>query len=62
MTMAVDGDVGSGVDKEPYPHYMLKEIHEGADCIEKALAIPQADIVEMAKRIQCTELFDRARG
>ncbi|MDH3602606.1 MAG: SIS domain-containing protein [Candidatus Tectomicrobia bacterium] len=55
MTVTIDGDVGGRVDKASYPHYTLKEIHEGADCIEKALAIPQADIVEMAKRIDASQ-------
>jgi glucosamine--fructose-6-phosphate aminotransferase (isomerizing) len=39
-------------DKGPYPHYMLKEIHEGADCIERALALPEAEIAGLARRIQ----------
>jgi glucosamine--fructose-6-phosphate aminotransferase (isomerizing) len=39
-------------DKGPYPHYMLKEIHEGATCIHHALAIPEADITRLAQRIQ----------
>jgi glucosamine 6-phosphate synthetase-like amidotransferase/phosphosugar isomerase protein len=55
MTVMIDRDVNGGVDKEPYPHDMLKEIHAGADCIEQALAIPQADIVEMAKRIDASQ-------
>ena len=38
-------------EKGPYPHYMLKEIHEGADCIETALAIPEASIRALAEQI-----------
>lgn len=38
-------------DKGPYPHYMLKEIHEGADCIETVLGIPDAEIRSMARRM-----------
>ena len=38
-------------DKGPYPHYMLKEIHEGADCIETVLALPDADIRSLARRM-----------
>ena len=34
---------GHRVDKGSYPHFMLKEIHEGADCITAALAIPKAE-------------------
>jgi glucosamine--fructose-6-phosphate aminotransferase (isomerizing) len=45
-------DAGQLSDKGPYPHYMLKEIHEGADCIERALALPGADLASLARRIQ----------
>jgi glucosamine--fructose-6-phosphate aminotransferase (isomerizing) len=45
-------EAGDVSDKGPYPHYMLKEIHEGADCIDKALAIPQAEIASLARSIQ----------
>jgi glucosamine--fructose-6-phosphate aminotransferase (isomerizing) len=42
---------GHRVDKGSYPHFMLKEIHEGADCITAALAIPKAEIVALAQRL-----------
>lgn len=42
---------GHLADKGPYPHFMLKEIHAGADCVETALAIPQADIAGLAQRL-----------
>jgi glutamine---fructose-6-phosphate transaminase (isomerizing) len=48
----IDWDAGYVSDKGPYPHYMLKEIHEGADCIERALALPAAEITTLARRIQ----------
>lgn len=38
-------------DKGPYPHYMLKEIHEGATCIETVLELPRADIQSVARRM-----------
>jgi glucosamine--fructose-6-phosphate aminotransferase (isomerizing) len=38
-------------DKGPYPHYMLKEIHEGATCIETVLDLPRTDIQAMARRM-----------
>lgn len=49
---AIPWEAGYLADKGPYPHYMLKEIHEGADCIERALAIPATDIARLAQRIQ----------
>src|SRR5262249_4779283 len=42
---------GHRVDKGSYPHFMLKEIHEGADCITTALAIPKAEIDALAQRL-----------
>jgi glucosamine--fructose-6-phosphate aminotransferase (isomerizing) len=47
----VSWNIGNLSDKGPYPHYMLKEIHEGAGCIETVLGLPQADITELAQRI-----------
>jgi glucosamine--fructose-6-phosphate aminotransferase (isomerizing) len=44
-------DVGNLSDKGPYPHFMLKEIHEGANCIDTVLALPSVDITAMAQRI-----------
>jgi glucosamine--fructose-6-phosphate aminotransferase (isomerizing) len=43
--------VGNLSDKGPYPHFMLKEIHEGADCVETALALPRAEITALAQRV-----------
>jgi glucosamine--fructose-6-phosphate aminotransferase (isomerizing) len=48
----LDGDLGTTTDKGPYPHFMLKEIHEGAACIDTALALPDAEIDALARRIQ----------
>src|SRR5262252_1779330 len=42
---------GHRVDKGSYPHFMLKEIHEGADCISAALSIPKVEIVALAQRL-----------
>src|SRR5712691_7416958 len=42
---------GHRVDRGSYPHFMLKEIHEGADCVETALAIPPAEIAALAQRL-----------
>src|SRR4030095_3955726 len=42
---------GHRVDKGSYPHFMLKEIHEGADCITAALAIPKAEVAALAQRL-----------
>jgi glucosamine--fructose-6-phosphate aminotransferase (isomerizing) len=45
-------ELGSNLsDKGPYPHYMLKEIHEGADCIETVLQLPRSEIQSLATRI-----------
>ncbi len=38
-------------DKGRYPHYMLKEIYEGADCVETALRLSDAEIQTLAERI-----------
>src|SRR2546427_751479 len=43
---------GHRVDKGSYPHFMLKEIHEGADCVETALAVPKAEIAALTQRLQ----------
>ncbi len=43
--------LGNLADKGPYPHYMLKEIHEGADCIETVLQLSSDDIRSLAERI-----------
>src|SRR5262249_40258430 len=43
---------GHGADKASYPHFMLKEIHAGADCIDTALAIPQTEIAALAQCLQ----------
>jgi glucosamine--fructose-6-phosphate aminotransferase (isomerizing) len=45
-------EVGNLSEKGPYPHFMLKEIHAGAECIETVLALPDADIRALAQRIQ----------
>jgi glucosamine--fructose-6-phosphate aminotransferase (isomerizing) len=42
---------GHHVDQGSYPHFMLKEIHEGADCVTTALAIPRAEIAALAQRL-----------
>lgn len=42
-------DVGQDSDLGNYPHYMLKEIHEGALVVERALAIPQSELVAVAQ-------------
>ncbi|MEE8291299.1 MAG: glutamine--fructose-6-phosphate transaminase (isomerizing) [Candidatus Tectomicrobia bacterium] len=47
----IQWDGGQGADKGPYPHFMLKEIHQGAECVETALTLPQADIEAFARRI-----------
>lgn len=47
----ISWQVGSPTDKGPYPHYMLKEIHAGAPCIETALELPQADLSALAQRM-----------
>jgi glucosamine--fructose-6-phosphate aminotransferase (isomerizing) len=44
-------DVHQSAEKGPYPHFMLKEIHEGAQCVQTALALPQADLTRLAQRI-----------
>lgn len=49
VTIAWDG--GQGAAKGHYPHYMVKEINEGAACIETAMAIPEADIAKLAQRL-----------
>ncbi len=38
-------------DKGAYPHFMLKEIHEGAACVETALELPDTEIAALAQRI-----------
>ncbi|MCZ6874127.1 MAG: glutamine--fructose-6-phosphate transaminase (isomerizing) [bacterium] len=43
--------LGNAADKGPYAHYMLKEIHQGADCIETVLELPSNEIRSMAERI-----------
>src|SRR5262247_4253295 len=43
---------GYGAEKGSYPHFMLKEIHEGADCVDTALAIPKAEITALTQRLQ----------
>jgi glucosamine--fructose-6-phosphate aminotransferase (isomerizing) len=45
-------EVGNLSEKGPYAHFMLKEIYEGAECIETVLALPDADIRDLAQRIQ----------
>jgi glucosamine--fructose-6-phosphate aminotransferase (isomerizing) len=49
VTIEWQGD--QGATKGHYPHYMVKEINEGAACIETAMAIPEADIAALAQRI-----------
>src|SRR5262249_11094193 len=41
-----------GAEKGSYPHFMVKEIEEGGDCVAAALAIPQAEIAALARRLQ----------
>src|SRR5439155_776364 len=41
---------GHLADKRSYPHFMLKEIHQGADCVETALAVPKAEIAALTQR------------
>jgi glutamine---fructose-6-phosphate transaminase (isomerizing) len=50
--VTIQWEGGSLSDKGPYPHFMLKEIHQGADCVEVALALPPADISAVARRLQ----------
>lgn len=52
--VTIQADVGNGADKGHYPHFMLKEIHEGAACVETALALPEADIVGLAQQIEAS--------
>jgi glucosamine--fructose-6-phosphate aminotransferase (isomerizing) len=49
VTIEWNGD--QGATKGHYPHYMVKEIHEGAACIDAAMDIPEADINELAQRM-----------
>ena len=42
---------GHDMDKGAYPHFMLKEIHAGADCVSAALAIPRTTIATLAQRL-----------
>lgn len=49
VTIEWNGD--QGTTKGHYPHYMVKEIHEGAACIEAAIEIPDAEIDGLAQRI-----------
>ncbi len=49
VTIEWNGD--QGTDKGHYPHYMVKEIHEGAACVETAMDIPEADVLGLAQRI-----------
>ena len=42
---------GHRVERGSYSHFMLKEIHAGADCVETALAIPMAEIAALAQRL-----------
>jgi glucosamine--fructose-6-phosphate aminotransferase (isomerizing) len=46
---------GNLSDKGPYPHFMLKEIHEGAECVETALALPEAEVRALAQRIHTSQ-------
>ncbi|MDH3602164.1 MAG: class II glutamine amidotransferase, partial [Candidatus Tectomicrobia bacterium] len=39
--VTIEWDGGDGADKGAYPHFMLKEIHQGATCIDTALALPE---------------------
>ena len=52
VTVPITWSNGHRVDKGSYPHFMLKEIHEGADCISAALAIPSAEIAALAQRLR----------
>lgn len=49
VTIAWHGN--QGITKGHYPHYMLKEINEGAACVETVMNIAEAEIVELAQRI-----------
>lgn len=54
---------GHGADKGAYPHFMLKEMHQGADCVATALALPQAEITALAQRLQDSpELYFTGMG
>lgn len=53
VTIEWNGD--QGTDKGNYPHYMVKEIHEGAVCIETAMDIPETDIAALAQRIGASQ-------
>lgn len=53
-SVAIDWHIGNLTDKGPYPHYMLKEIHEGAECIETALGIADHQIHALAQRIEAS--------
>jgi glutamine---fructose-6-phosphate transaminase (isomerizing) len=46
---------GHGAEKGSYPHFMLKEIHAGADCVETALAISKTAIAALAQRLQASQ-------
>ena len=49
--VALEGNGDQSASKGHYPHYMVKEIHEGAACIEAAMNVPDAEIAELAQRL-----------
>ena len=53
--VTITWDAGQGADKGPYPHFMLKEIHQGAECIDTALTLPSDDITHLAARIASSQ-------
>ena len=53
--MSITWDAGQGAEKGAYPHFMLKEIHQGAECIDIALALPSEDITRLATRIASSQ-------
>lgn len=55
QSVSIQWDTGNGADKGPYPHFMLKEIHEGATCVETALALPQEALAALAQRIATSQ-------
>jgi glucosamine--fructose-6-phosphate aminotransferase (isomerizing) len=51
----IQWDAGNSADKGPYPHFMLKEIHEGATCVATALELSQAELAALAQRIATSQ-------
>ncbi len=53
--VTIEWDGGKGAEIGAYPHFMLKEIHQGATCVDTALSLPDSEIAEMAARIATSQ-------